>query len=282
MSVPSKRTSPELTRHQAGDDAGDRGLAGAVAAEQRDDAVPRRPRTRRRRARGTVRSRRRRRAAPAAARRCSRGCRPSACRLAPRRRRRARVARRASSSARRGRPVAPRRRSSPRPSGLPRSACRSRARRGGSRTPAPSRRRARRAGWRCRARAAPRGASARAPASRAGRGPTTARRASSSCGSVISARPSSTSRARPRLSASIRRSATSSSPSSCNVRSTRSHSSSVGLGQVEAVLPQAAGPEAGALGDEQVVANGHPAEELDPLERATEAEAGALVDRATG
>ncbi len=52
---------------------------------------------------------------------------------------------------------------------------------------------------------------------------------SSSFGSVISARPTSTSRARPRLSASTGLSATSSSPSSSSVRSVRSFSSEVGF-----------------------------------------------------
>ena len=102
---------------------------------------------------------------------------------------------------------------------------------------------------------------------------------SSSCGSVISARPTSTSRPRPRLSDSTGRSATSSRPSRSSVRSARSRSSPVGFDEVEAVLPEAPGAESRPLGDEQVVTHGHPTEELDALERAPDAEPGALVHR---
>ena len=86
-----------------------------------------------------------------------------------------------------------------------------------------TRRRARRAGSRCRCSRVHR-AAASAPSSRGlvrGRGPTTARRAAASLGSVISARPISTRRPTPRLSASTGRSATASSPSSSSVASAR-------------------------------------------------------------
>ena len=52
-----------------------------------------------------------------------------------------------------------------------------------------------------------------------------------------------------------------------------------GLGQVQAVLPESAGAVARALCDQEVVAHGHAAEELDALERPSEAEPGSPVDR---
>ena len=102
---------------------------------------------------------------------------------------------------------------------------------------------------------------------------------STSFGSVISARPISTRRPTPRLSDSTGRSATDSSPSSSSI--------AVGLGvlvggrpaQEQHVLPQRAAPVADPLGDEEVLARRHAAEQLDALERAPDPEPGALVRR---
>ena len=55
-----------------------------------------------------------------------------------------------------------------------------------------------------------------------------------------------------------------------------------GLGEVEAVPPEAPGAEPGPLADLQVVANAHAAEQLDPLEGAAQPESGALVHRRAG
>ena len=104
----------------------------------------------------------------------------------------------------------------------------------------------------------------------------------SSLGSVISARPTSTSRARPRLSASTARSAIVLEPQQ-RQRPVRAGVLVRGrLGEVEHVLPEPPGPEPGPLGDEQVVAHRHSGEQLDALERASEAEPGPAVHRASG
>ena len=52
-----------------------------------------------------------------------------------------------------------------------------------------------------------------------------------------------------------------------------------GLGEVEAVPPEAPGAEPGPLRDLQVIANTHAAEQLDPLEGAAQPQPGALVHR---
>ncbi len=52
-----------------------------------------------------------------------------------------------------------------------------------------------------------------------------------------------------------------------------------GLREVDHVLPEPAGAEAGPFGDEQVVTHGHAGEELDALEGTGEAEPGPPVDR---
>ena len=110
------------------------------------------------------------------------------------------------------------------------------------------------------------------PASRAWSRPDDGSSSSSSRGSVISARPTSTRRPRPRLSDSIGRSATSSSPSSSSVRPSASSSSRSAGRRLRQVLPEAPRRRArDRLGDEQVLAHGHAAEQLDALERAADA-----------
>ena len=59
-------------------------------------------------------------------------------------------------------------------------------------------------------------------------------------------------------------------------------SSAFGPPRNEQVLPQRAAPVAHALGDEEVLARRHPREQLDALERAADAEPGALVGRRRG
>ena len=105
---------------------------------------------------------------------------------------------------------------------------------------------------------------------------------STRCGSVMSARPTSTRRARPRLRASIGRSATSSSPRSCNVWSMRARSSTVGWARFRQSFQSRPVPRRARSATKQVVAHGHAAEELDALERPSEAEPGSPVDRGAG
>ena len=177
--------APAVGAIEPGAHARDRRLARAVRAEQREHAARRAARARRRRSRGTARSRRRRRAARAAA--------PTA------RRRRAAAIRRCL----RGRPCAPRRRRTPRRSGPTRSACRSRARR-----PAATKLRTSSTSCSTSRIAMPvlalhRRAASSASSSVSWRSrPDDGSSSSTSFGSVISARPISTSRPTPRLSAS--------------------------------------------------------------------------------
>ena len=195
---------PTVGAIEPGADARDRRLARAVRAEQREHAARAATRATRRRARGTARSRRRRRAARAAARR---GTGP-----------RARAAIRPGLRGRRlpHRGVGEhRRRSGPDAISVPKSSTKTRSTKLRTNSTSCSTSRI----------AIPCSLLHRRAACRAsvvglvrGRGPTTARRAAAASGSVISARPISTSRPTPRLSDSTGRSATASSPSSVEHR----------------------------------------------------------------